>query len=137
MDVCVGGFLAKKNKFLFGKRSSKKSWAAKRWDIVGGHAKHGESPLETLKRETREEIGITVLNARLLASMLVPDKKSGDFKYHIYMITAWTGKARNTSKEHSKIKWLTRKKLGKVKLALEEYLPVIDDWLNDTSLPSI
>ena len=127
MDVCVGGFLAKKNKFLFVKRSPKKSWAANRWDIVGGHCKRRESPLKALKRETFEEIGVRILNTRLLASILISDKKSGDFTYHIYMITSWKGKPRNTSKEHTKIKWLTRKKQGKVKIALKEYLSIIDE----------
>lgn len=136
MDVCVGGFLSKKNKFLFGKRSAKKLWAAKHWDIVGGHSKPGESLIDALKRETREEIGIKILSARLLTSLTVNDKKSGDFEYHIYMITAWTGKPRNKSKEHTKIKWFTRKKLSKVKLALKEYLLIIDKWQNGSALPS-
>ncbi len=121
----------KKNKFLFGKRSSKKSWAPKMWDIVGGHLEKGERPFDTLKRETFEEIGVKVLSARLMTSIDVLDEKKNEyFKYHIYMITAWKGKPSNCSDEHTKIRWFTRKKLDSVKIALNEYLPLLDDWLN-------
>lgn len=125
----------KKNKFLFGKTSSKKSWAPKMWDIVGGHSERGESPFDTLKRETFEEIGVRVLNARLITSIDVLDEKDNEyFKYHIYMITAWKGKPSNRSEEHTKIRWFTRKKLGSVKIALNEYLPLLDNWLNDKKM---
>ena len=124
----------KKNKFLFGKRSKNKKWAPGLWDIVGGHALPGEAALETLKRETHEEVGITVLNARLLTSLDVPNKgKSEIFRYHIYMITSWKGSPFNASHEHSKIKWLTREQLAKRKLAMPVYLQLIEDWLGMNS----
>lgn len=131
IPVCAGGFLIKKNKFLFGKRSAKKTWAPKKWDIVGGHSLKGEKPLDTLKRETFEEIGVTVLNASLLKSIDVFDEKESEyFRYHIYMVTAWKGKPANCSDEHTKIDWFTRKKLDSINVALDEYLPLLDDWLN-------
>jgi len=133
--VCAGGFLMKKNKFLFGKRSVKKQWAPKKWDIVGGHSMKGEHPLDTLKRETFEEIGVTVLNARLMSSVDVFDEREDQyFRYHIYMITSWKGRPKNLSDEHTKIGWLTRKKLGKANLALKEYLTLLDDWLQDEKI---
>ncbi len=131
IPVCAGGFLVKKNKFLFGKRSAKKTWAPKQWDIVGGHSLKGEDPLDTLKRETFEEIGVTVLNARLLTSVDLLDETENEyFRYHIYMITAWNGKPSNCSDEHTKLRWFTRKKLDSIDIALQEYLPLLDNWLN-------
>ncbi len=135
MEVCVGGFLMKKNKFLFAKRSSKKTWAAKAWDIVGGRLIKGECPLSALKRETFEETGVKVLNAHLLKSVDVLDEKAKKyFRYHIYMITAWKGKPANCSDEHTEIRWLTRKKLGKVNIASKIYLKLLDDWLNGNKI---
>lgn len=129
-EIC-GGFLMKKNKFLFGKRSGKKRWAPKKWDIMGGHLLSDETPLNGLKREAWEETGITVLHARLLTSLTVPDTVKGAvFKYHIYMITSWKGKVRNTSSEHSALRWLTRKQLSRKKIALPVYMDLIDHWLN-------
>jgi len=131
MHQVSGGFLIKKNKLLFGKRSKKKKWAPGTWDIAGGHALPGEDPVDTLKRETLEEVGVTVLHAKLLASIVVPDEnKNKDFMYHIYMITSWKGKVYNASHEHTKIRWFTRKQLMKRKLSMPEYMELIDDWFN-------
>jgi 8-oxo-dGTP pyrophosphatase MutT (NUDIX family) len=132
-EICAGGFLMRKNKFLFGKRSRKKSWAPGLWDIVGGRSKKNESPFETLKRETFEEIGIIVLHAQHLAEISVPEKEANTFfTYHIYMITSWKGKPVNRSDEHTKLRWMTREKLGKIQIALKEYLPMIDSWLDES-----
>ena len=130
MQQVAGGFLMKKNKFLFGKRSKKKKWAPQTWDIVGGHSLKNEDPFDTMKRETYEEIGIVVLNARLLTSIEVMDESKHDFfKYHIYMITSWKGKPANCSDEHTKIKWFTKEELDTVNIAMPVYLQLIDDWL--------
>lgn len=128
--ICVGGFLVKKKKFLFCKRSEAKSWAPGKWDIVGGRSLKNEHPFYTLQRETREEIGVTILNAELLKSVEVMEKKKqGFFTYHIYMVTHYKGKPANCSKEHTKIRWFTREELNEVSLALPEYLTIIDEWM--------
>ena len=122
----------KKNKFLFGKRSKKKSWAPGMWDIVGGHSLKNEDILETLKRETHEETGITVNNAKLITIMNVFDESDKRFfKYYIYIITDWWGKPVNCSKEHTKIRWFTCKELKQKKIALPEYL-ILADKLSNT-----
>lgn len=122
--------MVKKDKFLFGKRSKKKSWAPGMWDIVGGRSLKHEHPLLTMSRETFEEIGVKVLNAELLtATNVADDSKAGSFNYHIYMVTEYKGKPVNCSKEHSKIKWFTRKELDKISIALPQYLVLIDEWL--------
>ena len=126
-NICVGGFLVKKKKFLFGKRSKKKTWAPGVWDIVGGHSLKNEHPLYTLQRETYEEFGVHVLNAELIRVTDVWDESvKGYFKYYIYLVIHYKGKPFNNSKEHSKIKWFTRKELGKVALAAPQYLELID-----------
>lgn len=132
MQQVSGGFLIKKNKLLFGKRSKKKKWAPGTWDIAGGHALPGEDPLETLKREIQEELGVTVEQAKLLVSKLVHhENKNKAFIYHIYMITGWKGKVYNASHEHTRIRWFTRKQLLKRKLSMPEYMELIDHWFNN------
>ena len=37
------------------------------WGLPGGHAEHDESPAETCRRETNEELGIEIAIERLLA----------------------------------------------------------------------
>ncbi len=130
MQQVAGGFLMKKNKFLFGKRSKKKNWAPNTWDIAGGHALKDEDPFDTLKRETFEEIGVTVLNAKLLTVIHVPDESEHEFfMYHVYMIISWKGKPANCSNEHTKIKWFTRAGLDNINIAMPVYLQLIDEWL--------
>jgi 8-oxo-dGTP pyrophosphatase MutT (NUDIX family) len=130
--ICAGGFLIKKKKFLFGKRSKKKTWAAGMWDIVGGKALKNENPFYTLSREVYEETGVSVLNAELMTTMHIFDEsEAGFFIYHIYMITRWRNKPVNRTKEHTKLRWLTRKELEKENIALPEYLLLIDKWMDD------
>ena len=126
-----GGFLVMKNKFLFGKRSRQKTWAPKTWDIIGGHAWPDEEPLQTLKREAKEELDIKVLSAKLLTSINVWDESTQKyFRYHIFMITLWKGEPYNATTEHSKIRWFTREELAKRKLAMPVYLSLIREWYN-------
>jgi 8-oxo-dGTP diphosphatase len=134
-QVCSGGFLMKKNRFLFGKRSKKKTWAPGVWDIIGGKSLKKEHPLYTLRREVLEEIGVTVLNAELMTIIDVKDEhKNETFAYHIYMVTHYKGKPANCSKEHTKIRWFTRKELSEVSVALPDYLKLIDDWFKGTNI---
>ena len=46
------------NKLLIQKRSSQKKFAPNVWAMTGGSIMRGETALETLKRETMEELGI-------------------------------------------------------------------------------
>ena len=130
-DVCAGGLLVKKNKFLFGKRSKTKKWAPGVWDIVGGNSLKDEHPMFTLKRETFEETGAEVMNAELLTTADVANELDGKplFRYHIYLVTHFKGKVFNKTREHTKLKWFTRSELDSLPLALEEYIALIDQWI--------
>jgi 8-oxo-dGTP diphosphatase len=129
--ICVGGFFRKKNKYLFGKRSKKKSWAPGAWDIIGGKALKNEHPMYALAREVKEETGVQVLNAELISTIKVFDEHDmAYFLYHIYIITHWKNKPQNCSKEHTKLKWFTRDDLDKLKLAMPEYLRLLDEQMS-------
>jgi 8-oxo-dGTP diphosphatase len=132
--VCAGGFLIKKQQFLFGKRANSKSWAPGVWDIPGGKSLKNEHPFLTLKRELSEETGIEVLNADLLLSLdISDDEPGGGFKYYIYMVTEYKGKPINSSEEHTELRWFTRKELNDIEMALPVYLVLIDNWLTSAN----
>lgn len=125
----------KDNRFLFGKRSKKKTWAPGVWDIVGGHAHKHEDVYEALKRETFEEVGIVVQRAELLVITNVWDEsKNNFFEYHIYIITEWRGEPRNCSAEHTEIGWFTLNELNKKSLALPIYIKLIADAMDDPAI---
>ena len=130
VDVCAGALIVKNKKWLFGKRAKNKSWAPGLWDIVGGHSLKHESPFDAMKRETLEETNLKVKKATLLATWKVKERdKNTCFLYYIYLVTAYKGKVKNYSKEHTKLRWLGRKKLSTKHLALDGYLSLIDNAL--------
>ena len=130
LKICVGGFIMKDNRFLFGKRSLKKKWAPGMWDIVGGHAKPGEDLFIALKRETYEETGLLIQDAELLTVTDVWDANDKEyFNYHIYMITAWKGIPTNCTYEHTEIAWLSLDELARLPLALPFYPMLMEKWI--------
>lgn len=128
--ICVGGFIMREQTFLFGKRAEHKTWSPGLWDIIGGHAHKHEDIYEALKRETLEEVGITVQSAELLSITDVWDKQSKNFfEYYIYMITSFKGHPRNCSDEHIQIGWFTLNELQSMHLALPIYTSLLQEWM--------
>lgn len=52
-----------KNEFLIQKTSEKKGNI---YSSTGGHVKHGERPIDTIKREVKEELGIDISKEKLI-----------------------------------------------------------------------
>jgi 8-oxo-dGTP diphosphatase len=61
--IGVGVILQRDGKVLMQRR--KGSHGDGTWSFPGGHMEYGETPQETAKRETMEEVGITLTNLRL------------------------------------------------------------------------
>ena len=93
----------KLNKFLLLKREKQDSVGANTWENAGGNVECGEAPEEAIKREIREETGITDINIERVAYVtLVNGKKP-------YLIIAYlceTSTDTNTlSAEHQAFVW--------------------------------
>ena len=67
IQVGAGCVIIKDSKTLLAKR--KGSHAAGTYGSCGGHVEFGESPIDTVKREAREELGIEVGNIRFVSCM--------------------------------------------------------------------
>lgn len=65
-------------KFLLTQRSLNKKWAAGSYEICGGGAKSGESSLEAIIREVKEETGLNVENGQVVYSYFNEDSKRKD-----------------------------------------------------------
>lgn len=52
-----------KNEFLIQKTTEKKGGI---YSSTGGHVKHGERPIDTIKREVKEELGIDISKEKLI-----------------------------------------------------------------------
>ncbi len=123
MKMCASGILLKGNKILLGKRSSDRDFYPNVWDTIGGHSEGNETLEQTLTRELHEEIGIIPNKFVHIAMLEDPDPDiHGDYEYHIYLVTEWTGLPSNLSlKEHSELHWFDIAEALKLKLAHPKY----------------
>ena len=72
------------------------------WDAIGGKPDPGESLLEALAREAREEAGIEPLDITALGCF-----HDGDRADAFWVATAWKGEPRNQEPaEHSELAWV-------------------------------
>jgi 8-oxo-dGTP diphosphatase len=69
MKVTSNAVLIKDGKILIGKRPKDKKSYAGLWDVIGGHLEGSETPEEAVRREVKEEIGVTITKFRLFDVM--------------------------------------------------------------------
>ena len=78
------------------------------WDGIGGKPDEGESLLEALAREGREEAGIEPLDLTALGCF-----HDGERADAWYLATAWKGQPRNQEpSEHSELSWIALHEAG-------------------------
>ena len=56
------------------------------WDLVGGEREPGESPIETLIRETREEVGLDIAARPLLWARPMPAWQGPDLRTWFFVL---------------------------------------------------
>lgn len=84
----------------------------------------GETLEDALARELGEELGVTPTACRKLAEIDEPNPTTnGQARYHIYLVTAWTGgEPRMLGDEHVRIEWFRLSQAAALDdLALAEY----------------
>lgn len=80
------------------------------WSLPGGHAKHGESPWECAKRETKEETGHDTHD---FFDQIRQDNEK--MIYHTFFVNSSSFPVR-ISDEHEDWDWIDLKKISKLKL---------------------
>lgn len=86
-------------------RSAKRRWYPAVWDFPGGHVDGDEKPLNALKRELLEEVGVGVQVGTLTEA---PDLRvqTGDLDLSLWAVRAWEGEPVNCApEEHDRIEW--------------------------------
>ncbi|UXI03046.1 NUDIX hydrolase [Photobacterium sp. TY1-4] len=98
---CVSFLLIEDGKILLEKRAEDKATDPGLIAISGGHIESGESQLQTLCREMKEELDVTPQAYQFLCSLYHPTKELQ--LIHYYVVNAWEGGLR--SLEAETIEW--------------------------------
>jgi 8-oxo-dGTP diphosphatase len=100
----VGAVLVREGRILLGRRNLEKRTCPGLWDVIGGHIEAGESYEEGLRRELREEVGISPTSFRVLDRRQL----TAESEIQTYRVDAWDGgEPRLTNDEHVSLAWFT------------------------------
>jgi 8-oxo-dGTP diphosphatase len=117
---------------LLARRSPHRSTYAGLWSFPGGHVEPGETLVEALVREVREEVDVTPTAFTFLRVINDPNTAEDDPPtYHMYAVTAWEGdETMLVGNEHTELAWLTSEQASALPdLALQEHRPLLVDAL--------
>lgn len=89
IDVAAAVLLQADGSFLLAQRPPGKIWAGY-WEFPGGKLETGETPLQALKRELLEELGVTVKTAYPWITRIFVYPHA-TVRLHFFRITAWSG----------------------------------------------
>lgn len=102
------------DKLLLLKRKSKNSPSGYFWAIPAGHREKDESPQDTLIREMKEELGISLKSYEKITSFNIRLNEK-DFVYHLYKATLPETKI-TLSEEHEDFTWVGKEELQGMEL---------------------
>ena len=123
MELTVLCMIYKENKILLQNRL-KKDW--KGYTLPGGHIEDGESMVEAVIREMKEETGLKINNPILCGIKHFPIE-GGRYLVILYKTDSFEGDVISSSE--GKMEWIDRDDLDKLQLVddFKELLKVIDD----------
>lgn len=128
VELTVLCLIRKDGKYLLQDRV-KKDWQG--YTLPGGHVEQGESIVDAVVREMKEETGLTVYNPRLCGVKQFPIK---DGRYLVFLFLADEFSGEVVSSEEGQMHWIDSDELSQVKTVsdLEELLLVmLDDRLSE------
>jgi len=104
-QVVVAALLRAPGEVLLCHRTAERRWYPSVWDFPGGHVERDERPLEALRREVLEEVGVAVDIGSLTEQ---PDLrlKTDDLDLSMWLVRAWAGEPVNCApEEHDQLEW--------------------------------
>ena len=112
--------LVREGRVLLCHRHPDRWWYPNVWDIPGGHIDEGETPADALRRELREELGVSVdLPSVEPWRVLTP---ASDLTLHVWVVDQWVGTVGNQApNEHDKV--------GRFRPEETDQLDLVDDFL--------
>jgi 8-oxo-dGTP diphosphatase len=102
VTVVVAAAIERDGRYLAARRT-KPDWAAGRWEFPGGKVEPGESEVDALVREIREELGVEIaVGERVPGEWPLHD----DLVLHLYVATLTDGEPQPLD-HHDALRWVT------------------------------
>ncbi len=114
-EATVGAIIKKGGKILLVKRNNKPF--RNYWTFPGGHIERGETALQAIKREVKEETDLTLTKPRFFC---FNDEIFPRLKWYAVLLVFLgksKGKIKGDGKEVKEIRWFFKKDLSKIKMA--------------------
>jgi len=137
MHVVVTGALVENGAVLLVHRSSTRRAYPDLWDLPGGHVEAGESELQALVREMREELGVHIV-AESSSRLGDLHAGSGEGAVHVsvWQIGDWVGSPTNRAPdEHDDIAWVGISELGDLSLVHDGLVALVRSLPQPGQLP--
>jgi len=134
--VAVFGIVQKRNKFLIAKRESNDPQAGGQWSIPGGKVELelGEDIIEkTLKKEVLEEVGIKIRDKVVFLGSEGFYRVSGHHVVGLTFLCTWKSGVAKPLEDQEEIKWITLKKLKKLRDLpdyMESRIKLLENYFN-------
>ncbi|MDE5866042.1 MAG: 8-oxo-dGTP diphosphatase [Lachnospiraceae bacterium] len=103
----------------------------KGYTLPGGHIENGESIVDAVVREIKEETGLTILNPRLCGVKQFPIEGG---RYIVFLFSADEYKGKLISSEEGDMHWIKKEELSNVNLVSDFNMllqVMLDDNLNE------
>lgn len=101
---------------------NKHSYISKKFEFPGGKIEEGESQIDALRRELREELNITV---EIISLYLTVEHEYPDFQLTMHSYVCKVNTKELTLKEHISQEWLTINELEKLDWAAAD-IPIVN-----------
>ena len=110
--IAAKGLILFKGKYLVVLRNEEENIDPSRWDIPGGGVENGETPLEAVIREIKEETAIDISSCKIFPIKNWKLNKGGiEFGGTDFLCILENFQKIKLSPEHICARWLTKKKI--------------------------
>jgi 8-oxo-dGTP diphosphatase len=115
-----------KNQVLLAKRSSNKKMDPNLWETIGGSIEFGESPIECLEREIKEELNSQLFNVELFGVYSYINKDNEIHVISIQYLAKIDKSLKFNKNEIAEIRWINEVDIPKFKFSMNCKERVLD-----------